>query len=246
MNDELRLHDKIIVVTGGARGQGEAEVRTLVAQGARVVFGDVLEEQGRALAAELGDRARFVRQDVSSEADWHAVLSEAAGWGGCHGLVANAGVLRMGGLAETSAEMFGLHVQVNQLGCFLGLKHAAPLLARSGGGSIVNVSSSAGLRAAPAAIAYAATKWAVRGMTKAAAAELAPSGIRVNSIHPGPIATEMLSFQTPDERAARIAQVPLGRMGTAQEVASLVGFLLSDESGYITGAEITVDGGVTL
>jgi 3alpha(or 20beta)-hydroxysteroid dehydrogenase len=234
------------VVTGGARGQGEAEVRALVAHGARVVFGDVLEEPGRALAAELGGQARFVRQDVSSEADWQAVMTEAAGWGGCHGLVANAGVLRMGGLAQTSAETFDLHVRVNQLGCFLGLKYAAPLLAESGGGSIVNVSSSAGLRAAPAAIAYAATKWAVRGMTKAAAAELAPSGIRVNSIHPGPIATEMLSFQTPAERAARIAQVPLGRMGTAGEVASLVVFLLSDESGYITGAEITVDGGVTL
>jgi 3alpha(or 20beta)-hydroxysteroid dehydrogenase len=236
----------VVVITGGARGQGEAEARALVGRGARVVISDILAEEGSRLAAELGPRARFVRHDVADERGWQEVMSAAADWGGCHGLVNNAGVLKVGGLLQTSSATFDMHMRVNQLGCFLGMKCAAPLMAASGGGSIVNVSSSAGLRASPAAIAYSATKWAVRGMTKAAAVELAASGIRVNSIHPGPIDTEMLSFQAPGERAARIAQVPLRRMGTAGEVASLVVFLVSDDSGYITGAEITVDGGVTL
>lgn len=211
-----------------------------------MVVSDVLDDEGSRLADELGRRARFVRHDVSDERSWQAVTNAAADWGGCHALVNNAGVLKMGGLFQTSSETFDLHVRVNQLGCFLGMRCMAPLMAASGGGSIVNVSSSAGLRASPGAIAYSATKWAVRGMTKAAAVELAASGIRVNSIHPGPIDTEMLSFQTPGERAARIGQVPLRRMGTAGEVASLVVFLVSDDSAYITGAEITVDGGVTL
>ncbi|HUZ55758.1 MAG TPA: glucose 1-dehydrogenase [Streptosporangiaceae bacterium] len=242
----MLFENKVVVVTGGARGQGEAEVRALARRGARVVIGDVLDEEGSRLATELGARTRFVRHDVSDERSWRTVMTAAAEWGGCHALVNNAGVLRIGGLHQTSVESFDLHVRVNQLGCFLGMKCSAPLMAESGGGSIVNVSSSAGLRAAPGAIAYSATKWAVRGMTKAAAAELAASGIRVNSIHPGPIATEMLSFQTPGERAARIDQVPLRRMGTVDEVASLVVFLVSDDSSYITGAEIAVDGGVTL
>jgi 3alpha(or 20beta)-hydroxysteroid dehydrogenase len=242
----VSFQDRVIVITGGARGQGEAEARALVAKGARVLICDVLVEEGERLAADLGAAVRFVRHDVSQERDWDAVMQVAAGWGGCHGLVNNAGVLIMGGLRETSVAEFERHIRVNQLGCFLGLKHAAELMSASGGGSIVNVSSSAGLRASPAAIAYSSTKWAIRGLTKAAAVDLASNGIRVNSIHPGPIATEMLSFQTPQERAARIAQVPLRRMGTIEEVASLVVFLLSDDSSYITGAEITVDGGVTL
>lgn len=243
---QYSFRDRVIVITGGARGQGEAEACALVAGGARVLICDVLEDEGARLADTLGAAARFVRHDVSQERDWDAVMRAAAEWGGCHGLVNNAGVLVTGSLRETSVATFEQHVRVNQLGCFLGMKYAAELMTASGGGSIVNVSSSAGLRASPVAIAYSATKWAVRGLTKAAAVDLASSGIRVNSIHPGPIATDMLSFQTPQERAARIAQVPLRRMGTIEEVANLVVFLLSDASSYITGAEITVDGGVTL
>ena len=147
---------------------------------------------------------------------------------------------------ETDAELFERHIRVNQLGCFLGMKCVVPVMERSGGGSIVNISSVAGLRGSPGAIAYSATKWALRGMTKAAAIDLAPKKIRVNSVHPGPIYTEMLNVRTPEQNARRVQQVPMRRMGTAEEVARLVVFLLADESGYITGSEVAIDGGATL
>ena len=147
---------------------------------------------------------------------------------------------------ETDAELFERHIRVNQLGCFLGMKCVVPVMERSGGGSIVNISSVAGLRGSPGAIAYSATKWALRGMAKAAAIDLAPKNIRVNSVHPGPIDTEMLNVRTPEQNARRVQQVPMRRMGTAEEVARLVVFLLADESGYITGSEVAIDGGATL
>jgi len=147
---------------------------------------------------------------------------------------------------ETDAELFERHIRVNQLGCFLGMKCVVPVMERSGGGSIVNISSVAGLRGSPGAIAYSATKWALRGMAKAAAIDLAPKKIRVNSVHPGPIDTEMLNVRTPEQNARRVQQVPMRRMGTAEEVARLVVFLLADESGYITGSEVAIDGGATL
>jgi 3alpha(or 20beta)-hydroxysteroid dehydrogenase len=137
-------------------------------------------------------------------------------------------------------------MRINQLGCFLGMKAVVAAMEHSGGGSIVNISSVAGLRGSPGAIAYSATKWALRGMTKAAAIDLAPRGIRVNSVHPGPIDTEMLNVRTAAENQRRVQQVPMKRMGTAEEVAKLVLFLLSDDSGYITGAEVSIDGGVSL
>jgi 3alpha(or 20beta)-hydroxysteroid dehydrogenase len=149
-------------------------------------------------------------------------------------------------LMETETALFERHMRVNQLGCFLGMKAVVPPMERSGGGSIVNISSVAGLRGSPGAIAYSATKWALRGMTKAAAIDLAPRKIRVNSVHPGPIDTEMLSVQTPEQSQRRLQAVPMKRRGTAEEVASLVLFLLSEESGYITGAEVAIDGGATL
>ena len=241
-----RLAGKIILITGGARGQGAAEARLFIAEGARVVLGDVLESQGRELAAELGESAMFVRQDVTQEDDWQRALDAAARLGGLHGLVNNAGIYQPKTLLETDAALFEQHMRVNQLGCFLGMKAVVPLMQQSGGGSIVNVSSVAGLRGSPGAIAYSATKWALRGMTKAAAVDLAPRRIRVNSIHPGPIDTEMLNVRTPEQRQARLQAVPMKRMGTAQEVADLVLFLLSEESGYITGAEVAIDGGATL
>ena len=147
---------------------------------------------------------------------------------------------------ETDAALFERHMRVNQLGCFLGMKAVVSLMEQSGSGSIVNISSTAGLRGSPGAIAYSATKWALRGVTKAAAVDLAPRKIRVNSIHPGPIDTEMLKVRTLEQNASRLQLVPMKRMGTADEVASLVAFLLSDESGYITGAEVAIDGGATL
>jgi 3alpha(or 20beta)-hydroxysteroid dehydrogenase len=217
-----------------------------VAEGARVVIGDVLEPEGRQLTSELGDAAVFVRQDVTQERDWETAINAADKLVGLHGLVNNAGIYQPRTLMETDIELFESHMRVNQLGCFLGMKAVVPLMERSGGGSIVNISSVAGLRGSPGAIAYSATKWALRGMTKAAAIDLAPRRIRVNSVHPGPIDTEMLKVRTPEQNQRRLQLVPMKRMGTAEEVASLVLFLLSDESGYVTGAEVAIDGGATL
>jgi 3alpha(or 20beta)-hydroxysteroid dehydrogenase len=241
-----RLSSKIILISGGARGQGAAEARLFVAEGAKVVIGDVLDAQGQQLAAELGDAAVFVHQDVTREQDWQKAIEAASALGGLHGLVNNAGIYRPATLMDTDAALFEQHMRVNQLGCFLGMKAVVPLMERSGGGSIVNISSVAGLRGSPGAIAYSATKWALRGMTKAAAVDLAPRKIRVNSIHPGPIDTEMLNVRTPEQNRRRLETVPMKRQGTAEEVANLVLFLLSEESGYITGAEVAIDGGATL
>jgi 3alpha(or 20beta)-hydroxysteroid dehydrogenase len=241
-----RLKGKVILISGGARGQGAAEARLFVAEGARVIIGDVLESQGRALAAELGQSAAFVPHDVTKETDWQRAVDAAQALGGLHGMVNNAGIYQPKTLMETDVELFERHMRVNQLGCFIGMKAVVPLMEKSDGGSIVNVSSVAGLRGSPGAIAYSATKWALRGMTKAAAVDLAPRKIRVNSIHPGPIDTDMLKVRTPEQNAERLTRVPMNRMGTVDEIAQLVLFLLSDESSYITGAEVAIDGGATL
>jgi 3alpha(or 20beta)-hydroxysteroid dehydrogenase len=241
-----RLQDKIILITGSARGQGAAEARLFVREGARVVITDVLEQEGQALAAELGPAATFVRHDVTSETDWHTAIAAAQAMGGLHGLINNAGIYQPKTLLETDTALFDRHFRINQLGPFLGMKLVVPLMEQSGGGAIVNVSSTAGLRGTPRAFAYGATKWALRGMTKAAALELAPRGIRVNSIHPGPIDTPMLLVRTPEQNRQRLESVPMKRMGTPDEVADLVLFLVSDESRYLTGSEIAIDGGATL
>jgi len=240
-----RFTNKVVLISGGARGQGAAEARLLVADGARVIIGDVLEQEGKQLAAELGAAAVFVRHDVTSEADWAAAVDAAVSSGGLHGMINNAGIFIPRPLMETDTALFERHVRINQLGCFLGMKAVVPAMKRSGGGSIVNISSVAGLRGSPQAFAYSATKWALRGMTKAAAIDLAADGIRVNSVHPGPIDTEMLTVRSREENARRLQQVPMKRMGTAEEVAQLVAFLLSDESAYMSGAEISIDGGVS-
>ena len=241
-----RLKGKIVLISGGARGQGAAEARLFAAEGARVVIGDVLEAEGKKLADEIGAAAVFVRQDVTKEEDWAAAIAAAKTLGGLHGLVNNAGIYQPKTLMETDAALFERHMRINQLGCFLGMKAVVPLMEQSGGGSIVNISSVAGLRGSPGAIAYSATKWALRGMTKAAAIDLAPRKIRVNSIHPGPIDTDMLKVRTPEQNRERLTRVPMNRMGTAEEVSRLVLFLLSEESVYITGAEVAIDGGATL
>ena len=241
-----RLQDKIILITGAARGQGAAEARLFVSEGARVVITDVLEVQGRQLAEQLGNQAVFIRHDVASEADWREAVDAAASLGGLHGLINNAGIYQPRTLMETDAALFEQHMRINQLGPLLGMKAVVPLMERSGGGGIVNISSVAGLRGSPGAIAYSATKWALRGMTKAAAIDLAPRKIRVNSIHPGPIDTPMLDVRTAEQNQRRLEAVPMKRMGTPEEVADLVLFLVSDESRYITGAEVAIDGGATL
>jgi 3alpha(or 20beta)-hydroxysteroid dehydrogenase len=174
------------------------------------------------------------------------MVAAAESFGGLHGFVNNAGIYIPKPLLETDAELFERHVRINQFGCFLGMKAVVPAMERAGGGSIVNISSVAGLRGYPGAFAYSTTKWALRGMTKAAASDLAARRIRVNSVHPGPIDTEMIKIRGEEELRARVQQVPMKRMGTPEEVARLVLWLLSDESVYMTGAEISIDGGVSL
>jgi 3alpha(or 20beta)-hydroxysteroid dehydrogenase len=242
-----RLQDKIILITGAARGQGAAEARLFVREGARVIITDIFETPGRRLAEELGPEAAiFLRHDVASEADWQRAVDAAAALGGLHGLINNAGIYQPRTLLDTDVALFEQHMRINQLGPFLGMKAVVPLMEQSGGGAIVNISSVAGLRGSPGAIAYGATKWALRGMTKAAAIDLAPRAIRVNSVHPGPIDTEMLHVRTPEQNRQRVQAVPMKRMGTAEEVADLVLFLISDESRYVTGAEVAIDGGAAL
>jgi 3alpha(or 20beta)-hydroxysteroid dehydrogenase len=240
-----RFDGKVVLVSGGARGQGAAEARQLVKEGAKVVIGDVLEKEGTALAKELGNAAVFLHHDVTSEAGWERAIKTAEGLGGLHGLVNNAGVYTPKNLADTDLALWDRHVLINQTGCFLGMKAVVEPMQRSGGGSIVNISSGAGLRGSPQAFAYSATKWALRGMTKSASMDLAKKKIRVNSVHPGPIETDMIAWRTPEETAKRLKMVPMRRHGTAEEVAQLVLFLLSDESAYITGAEVAIDGGIT-
>ncbi len=241
-----RFTDKVFLISGGARGLGEAQARRLVAEGAKVVIGDVLMEQGQRLAHELGAACLFQHLDVTSEQAWSDAVTVAEGLGALNGLVNNAGVYTPVSMLETDSAQFERHTRVNQLGTFLGMRSVVPAFVRSGGGAIVNMSSTVALRSAPNAIAYTATKWAVRGMTKAAALELADRNIRVNSVHPGPIDTDMLNVRTRDENLRRVQQVPMKRLGTKEEIAGLVLFLLSDESRYMTGSEVAMDGGAAL
>lgn len=242
-----RLQGKIALITGGARGMGAAEARLFVAEGARVVLTDLLDAEGGALAAELGDAARFLHHDVTSEPAWQAAVREAQDrFGGLDVLVNNAGIYQPSPLQDTSAELFERIYRVNQLGVFLGMQAAAPAMRARGGGSIVNISSIAGLRGFAGAVAYVGTKWAVRGMTKTAAGELAADRIRVNSVHPGLIDTPMIAANTPEVNRSVVEATPLKRAGTPEEVAKLVAFLASDDSSYITGAEVAIDGGWTV
>ncbi|MDN3565436.1 SDR family NAD(P)-dependent oxidoreductase [Paeniroseomonas aquatica] len=241
-----RFTGKTILISGGARGQGAVEARMIVAEGGRVVITDVLAEEGQALAISLGAAAQFLRHDVTDAAGWAAAVAAAEAMGGLHGLVNNAGIYVPASLMDTDAALFERHMRINQLGCFLGMQAVVPAMERAGGGAIVNISSTAGLRGSPGAIAYSATKWALRGMTKAAAIDLAPRNIRVNSVHPGPIDTKMLEVRTPEQNAIRLQSVPMRRQGTPEEVAKLVLFLLSDDSSYMTGSELAIDGGASL
>jgi 3alpha(or 20beta)-hydroxysteroid dehydrogenase len=245
-----RLDGKVAVISGGARGQGAAEARLFSAEGAAVVVGDLLDDQGRALAAELGDRARYVHLDVRDPASWAGIVQVAEeAFGPVGVLVNNAGISGTNsGVVETSLDDYLAVVAVNQTGTFLGMQAATPSMRRGGSGSIVNISSTAGLMGYAGPFAYCTSKWAIRGMTKSAALELAPE-IRVNSVHPGPVDTPMIHPQgvSPADFAKLFtAVVPLGRHADPMEIARVVLFLASDESSFMTGAELAVDGGRTV
>ena len=242
----MRFTGRVFLISGGARGLGEAQARRLVAEGAQVVIGDVRLDEGKKLATELGAACIFQPLDVTSEAQWRNAVALAQRLGDLCGLVNNAGVLAMHSIAETDSAVFERVARINQLGTFLGMQAVVEAFEKTGGGAIVNISSTAGLRASPNAIAYTASKWAVRGMTKAAALELAGKNIRVNSVHPGPIDTDMLKDRGEEENLLRAQRVPMKRFGTKVEIAGLVLFLLSDESRYMTGSEVAMDGGISL
>jgi 3alpha(or 20beta)-hydroxysteroid dehydrogenase len=241
-----RLDGKVALITGAARGQGADEARRFIAEGAKVVLTDVLPS-GADVAAELGSAAIFLRHDVSVEADWRKVVEVTLGkFGRIDVLVNNAGIFRPNSISDTTTESFDQHYRVNQLGVFLGTKAVVDAMTAAGGGSIVNISSAAGMRGYPDMIAYAGSKWAVRGMTKCAARELAPLRIRVNSVHPGLVNTPMLADHDPEALKQFEAAVPLGRMATTADVVEIVTFLASDLSSNMTGAEIVTDGGLGL
>ncbi|MGB3736997.1 MAG: glucose 1-dehydrogenase [Ilumatobacter sp.] len=238
-----RLDGKIALITGGARGQGAAEAERFAAEGATVYISDVLDDAGRATAHRLGDSVTFLHHDVTSEADWEAVVGGiAAAEGRLDILVNNAGILHMARSLDTSLDDWNRVIAINQTGVFLGIREAGRLMKVQGSGSIVNISSVAGLSGVGVAHAYSASKWAVRGMTKSAALEFSRSGVRVNSVHPGIIDTDMMRDSGVPEPAAG---VPVGRAGTADEVANVVLFLASDESSYCNGQEFIVDGAMT-
>ncbi|MCB1749484.1 MAG: glucose 1-dehydrogenase [Gammaproteobacteria bacterium] len=239
-----RLQDKVILITGAARGQGAAEARLCAGEGAQVFATDVLD--GSALASTPG--ITFAHHDVASADDWARVVAQVMdAHGRIDALVNNAGIFRPGRMLDTTLEEYRKVTEVNQTGVFLGMQSVAPHMCEAGQGAIVNISSVGGLEGAAAAFAYGTSKWAVRGMTHYAAQELGRFGVRVNSVHPGFIETDMM-HETPAATSGKLErilrQVPLKRAGSADEVAELVLFLVSDASSYCTGGEFVVDGGI--
>lgn len=235
-----RVEGKVALVSGGARGMGASHCRMLVGEGAKVVIADLLDAEGAALAADLGENATFIHLDVTKPDQWDAAVAHATSTFGSLGvLVNNAGIANGAALHEFTDQMWSTIIAINLSGVFYGMRAAAPALAATGNASIINISSVEGLRGSPGLHGYVAAKFGVRGLTKSAAAELAAAGIRVNSIHPGLIETPM----TTGIDATQL-QIPLGRAAKPEEVSHLVLFLASDESSYSTGSEFVIDGGL--
>lgn len=240
-----RLDGQVVIVAGGTKGMGEAIVRGIVANGGQVVFGGRDSDSGNSIADELGDAAIFVKLDVTVEQEWREIVQQAkAAFGRVDGLVNCAGISESMSLEDTDAGRVAQLVATNQTSFLIGMKHVLPAMRAVGGGSIVNIGSVSATRGFENLSAYAATKGAVAAMSKSAAMELAPEGIRVNTIHPGPFMTEMLMDSLGDGAEEFVARVtPMGRGGNPYEIAGPVIFLLSNDSSFVTGAELAVDGG---
>ncbi len=247
-----RLEGKVALISGGARGQGAVEARMFAEEGASVVIGDILDEQGRQTEAELqelGYNVTYVHLDVTSESDWEAAVQTAVStYGKLDVLLNNAGILIRKNIEETTEEDWDRIFAVNAKGVFLGTKAAIPAMREAGGGSIINISSTAGLVGSPnGSASYTATKGAVRLFTKSTAIQHAREGIRCNSIHPGPIETDMIAdtLNDPANMELRMQRLPLQRVGKPSEIAYPAIYLASDESSFVTGSEVVVDGGTT-
>jgi NAD(P)-dependent dehydrogenase (short-subunit alcohol dehydrogenase family) len=247
-----RLDGKVALISGGARGQGATETRMLVQEGASVVLGDILDEEGRKVEAEMrasGGDATYVHLDVTREDDWRAAVAKAVEtYGKLNVLVNNAGILVRASIEETTEDDLERIMAVNIKGVFLGTKHAIPAMRQAGGGSIVNISSTAGLVGSPGdTAAYSATKGAVRLFTKSTAVQHAKDNIRCNSIHPGPIATDMIKDMMENQARweQRLRRLPMGRVGRPEDIAYGVIYLASDEASFVTGSELVIDGGTT-
>ena len=247
----MRLNDKAVLISGGARGMGSVEAKLFCSEGASVIIGDILEEEGRKIEAEISESGGvciFVRLDVTSEEDWESAVNLAVErFGKLDILINNAGIFPMESIEDTTVESWDRVMDVNAKGVFLGTKAAIPAMRASGGGSIINLSSIAGLVGSAYSASYNATKGAVRLLTKSTAIQYAKDGIRANSIHPGLIDTLMASelLSDPDLQIKRLASTPMGRTGTAEEIAYGALFLASDESSFMTGSELVIDGGFT-
>ena len=241
------LDNDVTIISGGSRGIGAAIVRTLSEHGSAVTIAGGCAESGRRLADELGPRCHYIPHDVTDEQSWQDVIDSTVGrHGKVTALVNNAGIYKPeGDIENTSPENFNSHYRVNQLGVFLGMNAVAGLMKAARHGSIVNISSIASHRAYPNQISYTTTKWAVRGMTKAAAVDLGQFGIRVNSVHPGFIDTSVLDVVPDSQREAVVSATPLGRLGQTDEIAASVAYLVSPSSGFVTGAELVIDGGLS-